>query len=671
MTYELIITEKPSAAQKIAEALADKKALKKNKDGVPYYEITHNNQPIVVACAVGHLFTVIEKEKNGYQYPSFSITWGPSYEQSESSAFTKKYVKALKALTKDATAFTVATDYDIEGEVIGFNVVKHICKQKDACRMKFSTLTKQDLVDAYAKKTKTLDWGQVHAGVTRHEIDWLYGINLSRALTQAIKAGGTYKTLSSGRVQGPALKLVVDKELEIKAFTPEPYWQIFLKGTLKDFAIEAVHKQEKFNDEQQAKTIYDKTKGKPATVEDVQRKEFTQAPPHPFDLTSLQVECYRVHHIQPKITLSLAQDLYTGGFISYPRTSSQKLPAALGYKKLLEALKRNEVYKELVQTLLEQKTLKPNEGKKTDDAHPAIYPTGIIPDKLNEQQQKLYDLIVRRFLATFAPPAVRETMTVIFDVQQEPFLCKGTRTVKKGWHTFYGSYATFDEVIMPDIVQKDVLQDPNITLEKKETKPPKRFTQASIIKELEKRNLGTKATRATIIDNLYDRGYLKEKSIEATDLGIKTCATLQKYSPLILDEQMTRTIEEEMEKIRQKELDAQQVIVAEEKKLKEILEDFKQKEQHIGKELKEAFYDTANKDAMTVGCPSCKKGTLLIKKGKFGRFLACNQYPECSYTVSMPKTGKLKASGKQCEACGNELLSIQLPKKAPQLVCIN
>src|SRR5690606_19343818 len=165
-----------------------------------------------------------------------------------------------------------------------------------------------------------LDWGQVHAGVTRHELDWLYGINLSRALTHAIKSAGTYKTLSSGRVQGPALKFLVDKELEIRAFKPEPYWQLILTGKLKQYAFEALHKEEKFVDEHIAQQLFKKTKDKPAIVSAVERKAFKQAPPTPFDLTSLQVECYRVHNIQPKITLSLAQDLYTGGFISYPRT---------------------------------------------------------------------------------------------------------------------------------------------------------------------------------------------------------------------------------------------------------------------------------------------------------------------------------------------------------------
>ena len=547
MPYELIVTEKPSAAEKIASALADNTPKKRAENGVPYYELTRNGKPLRVACAVGHLFTVAEREKGKWTYPVFDITWKPSAEVNDSSKFTQKYVKVIRKLCKDADSYTVATDYDIEGEVIGLNVIKYICKQKDANRMKFSTLTKDELAASYDKRQKHLDWGQANAGVTRHELDWFYGINLSRALTHAIKAAGTYKTLSSGRVQGPALKLLVDKEKEIKAFVPEPYWQIRLDGSVHCNDIEAWHEKDKIFDGDEAKRIYEKVKGQHAAVDAVDAKQFKQSPPTPFDLTTMQIEAYRVFKIQPKITLSIAQDLYVGGFISYPRTSSQKLPASLGYKKLLGALAKNKEYTELANKLLSLASLKPNEGKKKDDAHPAIYPTGVVPNRLNKDQKRIYDLIVRRFMATFADAATRETMTITIGVAEEPFIAKGTRTVDRGWHVFYGPYATFDEVTLPKVEKGDDVVVKQIENLEKETKPPKRYTPASIIKELEKRNLGTKATRSQIVDNLYDRGYVKAKSIEVTDLGLKTAATLEKYSPAILDEGLTREFEDEME----------------------------------------------------------------------------------------------------------------------------
>ena len=259
MAYELIITEKPNAAKMIAQALANGKAIKENNAGIPYYRITRGNKDIVVGCAVGHLYTVTEKDK------SFN--------------YTKKYINTLKKLAKDATTFTVATDYDIEGEVIGLNCVRFICKQKDASRMKFSTLTKEDLIEAYEKKSPSLDWGQAYAGETRHYMDWMYGINLSRALTHAIKTSGMFKIMSSGRVQGPTLKLVVEKEKEINAFKSEKYWQIQINGSFTKhptIQLEAYHEKDKFSNENEVKDIVKKIEHKDGKVKKVQKSHYRQ-----------------------------------------------------------------------------------------------------------------------------------------------------------------------------------------------------------------------------------------------------------------------------------------------------------------------------------------------------------------------------------------------------------
>ncbi|HLP79777.1 MAG TPA: DNA topoisomerase I, partial [Acidobacteriota bacterium] len=613
-SYELIITEKPSAAQKIAQALADRGAEKSHIGEVPFYELTHNGKPIKVACAVGHLYTVAEKDKSkGWTYPVFDLEWKPTSQVDKSADYTAKYVKAITQLAKEASEFTIATDYDIEGEVIGLNVILHACKQKDANRMKFSTLTTPDIVKAYENKSHTLDWGQALAGKTRHELDWYYGINLSRALSLAVRAAGAFKVLSSGRVQGPALKVLVDKEREIEAFIPTPYWELELHSAVKEAGkvveIIAQHKEEKFTEEAKVDAILASIKDeKSGKVTNVSAKQFDQAPPTPFDLTTLQVECFRVHKIAPKSTLALAQELYIGGFISYPRTSSQKLPPELGYKKLIDALSKQPAYADLAKELLKKPTLKPNDGEKVDEAHPAIFPTGIVPAKLDGSQHKLYDLIVRRFLATFADKATRETMTVEISVKDQPFLTKGTRTVTKGWHTYYGEYASFEEVTLPALKVGEILPVKKIEKYAKQTKPPKRYTAASIIKELERLGLGTKSTRAAIVDNLYDRGYVNEKSIEATNLGKKTCQTLEKYCPRILDSELTRHFEDEMEEIRKKTKTEQQVLDHSKVILTEILSEFKLKEKDIGKELLAANRETQDAAATIGPCPTCKEG---------------------------------------------------------------
>jgi DNA topoisomerase-1 len=405
--YELIITEKPNAAKKIADALADGKPVKKSVSKVPYYELSHSGKEIVVGCAVGHLYGLKQREKK-VKIPVFDVEWIPTYEISKGSAFAKKYFNVLKKLAKDADSFTVATDYDVEGEVIGLNIVRFICKKKDAKRMKFSTLTKDELVGSYEHAKNSLDWGQANAGEARHVLDWYYGINVSRALTKAMQAAGRFKLLSTGRVQGPALKLIVDKEKEIQAFKPEPYWMISLNGKVNKGELEAWHEKDKIFDNKSANEIFEKVRNeKKAKVREIETKKFNQSPPNPFDLTSLQIEAHRCLNISPKMTLDIAQDLYTGGYISYPRTSSQQLPPAIGYQKILKRLAKSANYRENVNFLLKKKELRPNNGKKTDPAHPAIYPTGIIP-KLEEQKMRIYDLIARRFLATFGDDAVRK-----------------------------------------------------------------------------------------------------------------------------------------------------------------------------------------------------------------------------------------------------------------------
>src|SRR3989344_6372027 len=209
---ELIITEKPSSAQKVAEALADSKPTKKKNKQSSYYELTHNKKEIIVTSAVGHLYGLTEDKKKGWSYPVFDIKWTSSDLMSKELKYVKDYIDTISMLAKKAKDFTVACDYDIEGEVIGLNVVRFACKQKDANRMKFSTLTKPDLIKAYENKSPKIEWGLAKAGEARHFLDWFNGINYSRALTHAIKTTGGFKLMSTGRVQGPALKMLVDKE---------------------------------------------------------------------------------------------------------------------------------------------------------------------------------------------------------------------------------------------------------------------------------------------------------------------------------------------------------------------------------------------------------------------------------------------------------------------------
>ena len=671
--YELIIAEKPSAAKKIAQALSTSKIIINKNKGVTDYIISHEGKDIVVANAVGHLYGLKQIEGTKKDYPVFNIDWAPAADINKGSAYTKKYLARLKKLAKGANEFTVATDYDVEGEVIGLNIIKFACKQKDANRMKFSTTTKQDLVTAYKNKKNTLDWGQAFAGETRHKLDWYYGINISRALTQAISRKGRFKVMSTGRVQGPSLKIIVDKEKSIQEFKPDPFWELSIEITKNKLNLLALHEKDKFFDKKEFEQVKAKVDGqKEAVVDNVNKKEFKQPAPAPFDLTALQIEAFKCFKISPKETLALAQELYTESYISYPRTSSNQLPKEIGYEKILKSLANNPNYKDIVNSLLsKKKVLTPNNGNKKDPAHPAIYPTGEMPNGIDERPKKIYDLIVKRFIATFADSAVRETLKVVLNVKDEIFLLKGTKTKVKAWHEFYAPYVKLKEEELPSFKEKEVVPIIKIIDEEKETQPPKRYTEASIIKELEKRNLGTKATRASILDTLFQRSYIEGKPIMATEVGIKTESILEKICPEILDEELTRNFEIEMEEIREKKKTEEVVLEEAKQVLKKILTKFDSKKDNVGEALVEAADAQREAESYFGPCPKCKEGKLTLKNGKYGAFLACDKYPDCDFTLALPKNALNKYADRQCELCNGPIVKVIRKAKRPEEMCIN
>ena len=705
--YELIITEKPQAAAKIASALGN--STKRDLGGVPYYELIKEGKNLIVACTVGHLLT-LKQNVSGYNVPIFDIDWVPNYMVRKKD-FTKKYYTTLSKLAKDAGSLTVATDYDVEGEVIGLNAVRFICGQKDANRMKFSTLTPEELNQAYKNKTKTLNWGQAIAGETRHYLDWFYGINLSRALMNAVKSTGKFKIMSIGRIQGPTLNLIVQRERKIQAFEPQQYWQVFI--TIKNsHVLELKHNKDIFNKKELTK--FEKLKGKTVQAKTTKREQIIPPNP-PFNLTSLQMESYKFHGITPSQTLRIAQSLYLSGVISYPRTSSQQLPDSIDYKSILKKLAKQ--YN--VETLITKD--KPIEGKKTDPAHPSIYPTGQNPSALSTEEEKIYQLIVKRFLSLFCDDAIIDNKTISIRVNDGisheqkfkgrlsegnlgcpridnktisvttanerkvdcqgnlgslTFSTRGSSIRKKAWMEIYP--VKLKEIELPDI-EGDV-KIINVKTEEKETQPPKRYTPASIVSELEKRNLGTKATRANIIETLYDRGYIKEKSIEATPLGMSLISTLEKYSPIIINEELTRDLEKETEKISEAKtgfIEKEKKVVDKAKEtITKISKNFDKSEKQIGEELVEANLKlrAQEKEQNKLNlCPICNKGNLAITYSPKNKkhFIACDAYPDCKTTYSLPPNGLIKKTDKTCEKCGfPTLMSVRKGKK-PWFFCFN
>ncbi len=666
MPYTLIIAEKPAAAEKIAYALGKTVAKKVGK--ISYYQTQSNGDTLVVVSAVGHLFGLAAVKKG--KYPIFDLEWKPLWKTSKTSAFSKQYADVIEKLAVDADRFIVATDYDIEGEVIGLNAIRFLCGQKDAKRMKFSTLTVSDLREAYDELLPSLDWGQANAGEARHYLDWIWGINLSQAIMSALAEVSYRKTLSIGRVQGPALAFLEKREDEIAKFISKPYWQIAIL-TKTNPQVEALHQKGDFWDQREAQKIFDKVKDKPAKVLEIKTTEEKVLPPVPFDLTTLQMEAWRCLHLSPKITQQIAQDLYTKALISYPRTSSQKLPPAINYKKILQNIGKQANYKTFVDKLISSTKLKPREGLKTDPAHPSIYPTGEEPKVLDQGQKEVYDLIVRRFLSVFADSATKETTKVIFDVVDEKFLYTGSKITEEGWRAFYKPYAPKVESELPALLTGEVVQQ-KTQFENKNTKPPGRYTSASIIKELEKRRLGTKSTRAQVIDTLQQRGYIKGTSIEVTTLGMEVIKALEKYAPEILAESLTRHFEDDMELIRERQKTKEEVYAEAKNVLINLLNQFNLHKADIGKELAVAVKQAFRAETVLMPCPKCGKGDfkVIISKKSGKRFLACNQYPECKTTWSLPQQGLLKILQEK-HTCGTPFIQIIKKGRKPWKLCPN
>jgi len=675
----LIITEKPDAAQRIATALDQKgKPKKTEENGVPYY-VAKLDKEIVIVPALGHLYTVAQETGGRNYYPVFRFKWVPRYAAERGAKQIRAWVQTISKLAKDADSFIDACDYDIEGSIIGYCILKYACGNKEGSskRMKYSTLTKEELEKSYAEPLPRLDFALIEAGRARHEVDWLYGVNLSRALTIAARDwSGKYATLSTGRVQGPTLKFLAAREKSIRTYVPAPYWEIRAEIEIDGKVFEAEYEKETIDVKQEANGILDACKGKGGTVDKIEVKQFQQSLPLPFDLGALQSEAYGLFGYTPRRTSNIAQRLYLDALISYPRTSSQKLPSAIGYETILKNLGKAPQYKKLVADLLSKPELKPKEGKKDDPAHPAVYPTGNLPEReLDDSEKNIWDLVVRRFMAVFDEPAIRQSMKAQVNVNGHRFYLRGRQTLKEGWLRFYGPYVRSEEVLLPPIKEGQAVNVQKVILEDKFVKPPPRYNPGSVLKRMEEAEIGTKATRADIIQTLYDRKYIREERMVVTDLGFDVLEVLEKYCPPVVSIKLTKELEERMDKIQVDSEKRENVLADAVEILKPAVEELREREKTIGEQLSNAI-KKARLEERTIGpCPVCNTGKLMIlysrKTGK--RFVGCTNYFKglCKTSFPLPQRGTVKPLWKNCRGCGWPTAQVWMKGRRPWTLCLN
>src|SRR6266550_1510497 len=544
----------------------------------------------------------------------------------------------------------------------------------NAQRMKFSTMTEKELKSAYRNLAPQLDMPLVEAGRTRHELDWLYGINLSRLLTESsLKQNRGYSTLSTGRVQGPTLKFVVDREEEIQCFTPTPFWTIDATLTQNGQEYTLEYEKEKIPTLAEAELVVRDCKNCILEVESTESRNIQQSPPYPFDLSSLQSEAYRHFGYTPSRTLALAEKLYLEALISYPRTSSQKLPPDIGYSEILHGIANMAQYRTLATKLTLQNSLHPNQGPKDDPAHPAVYPTGESPKRaLIQPEANLLNLIIKRFMSAFAEPSLRESSKLTLKKDPHRFFLRGTRLLREGWIQFYRPYASDESQNLPDLKVGDKTPITKIQATPKFTEPPPRYNPSSLLRKMEEENIGTKATRAEIIEILYRRGYIKNIRIEATPIALKIVNLLNKYCPLIIDPAFTARLETLMDNIQTLQTTRGQVIAETLDHLRPIMLGLIAREDEIGSQLAEVVVSQRTAGlTFDYPCPQCGSRLKIIRSRTSGkRFIGCTGYEKgCRFTLPLPQFGTLSITQTNCKICGFQLVQARTKGRRPMTSC--
>lgn len=676
--YTLVITEKPDAARRIALALDKQhKPVTKDVDGVPYYT-ADNDGRIVVVPTLGHMYTVTGQRSGRDFYPVFAFTWVPRFLAEREAGRIRIWLNSISKLSKGAGSFVDACDYDIEGSLIGYSIMKYACgnKEKLAKRMKYSTLTGEELEKSFFDLLPSLDFGLIEAGKTRHEVDWLYGVNLSRALTIAAKkASGKYETLSTGRVQGPVLSFLGRREVSIKSFVPTPYWEMKARFEL-DGRIYEAYCEKTVETKREAEMLYNECLRETGRIDKIRTTQNLQSPPFPFDLGTLQSEAYRLFRYTPRHTLETAQRLYLEALISYPRTSSQKLPPNIDYRKILRNLNRFHRYRSMTEELLTLPILKPRQGAKDDPAHPAIYPTGVVSRRsLTASEEKILDLVVRRFMAVFGISAIVQCTTTHVKIGSHLFFLNGRTLLIQGWRKFYEPYVYNEEALLPSLKEGQHVKIEKILLLDRFTQPPSRYNVASLLKKMEGAQIGTKSTRADVIQILYDRRYVRNERIEMTELGFEVLETLNGYCPTVVSVGLTRELERRMEKIHVAGMAREEVLDDVVNILRPALAQLKVKEIVIGRRLSSAMAKGKLEEKIVGSCPVCKTGRLMIlrsrKTGK--QFIGCSNYFNglCSTSYALPQMSSINVTSKVCKYCGWPVVLARARRRRAWMLCFN
>ena len=573
----------------------------------------------------------------------------------------RKVVKEIKSSLVKADVVILATDPDREGEAIASHV-QQILSDKDiklkveTHRISFHEITQKAVEDAIFNPSK-VNRNLVDAQIARRVLDRLVGYKLSPLLWKKVRRG-----LSAGRVQSVAVRLIVDREMEIKAFKPEEYWEIFAKFT--KFTAQLI-KQEIHNKTTADKILSDLEKAT-YKVSDVKKRQITKHPYPPFTTSTLTQAGSRLFGWSAKKTMSVAQKLYEEGLITYHRTDSLNLSADA------VNLARGFIEKEYGKEYLPEKPhFYKTHSKSAQEAHEAIRVTDVSRESStvnNEQgEQKLYDLIRRRFLASQMNPAVYDetTINVLASSRVVSYKLRASGQIMKfdGWRKLFPVNPTsgvgFDSPdvnLLPEVVKDESLDKEKVWADQKFTLAPPRYNEASLIKTLEKLGIGRPSTYAPIITTIQVRSYVEkvDKVFIPTTIGFAVTEFLVKNFPTELDFGFTAEMEEDLDRIAEGKIKW-------ETEMKKFWTPFEKKLKSVEKTAERVKIET---EKLNIKCPDCKDGELVIRVGRFGKFISCSRFPDCKHTEKF-----LEKVGIKCPDCKEGDIIVKKSRKGKFYGC--
>ncbi|WJJ02411.1 type I DNA topoisomerase [Helicobacter pylori] len=578
----------------------------------------------------------------------------------------KELVKQIIELSKKASTTYIATDEDREGEAIGYHVACLIGgKLESYPRIVFHEITQNAILNAL-KTPRKIDMSKVNAQQARRFLDRIVGFKLSSLISSKITKG-----LSAGRVQSAALKLVVDKEREIKAFKPltyftlDAYFESHLEAQLISYKGNKLKAQELI-DEKKAQEIKNELEKESYAISSIVKKSKKSPTPPPFMTSTLQQSASSLLGFSPTKTMSIAQKLYEGvatpqgvmGVITYMRTDSLNIA-----KEALEEA-RNKILKDYGKDYLPPKAkVYSSKNKNAQEAHEAIRPTSIIlepnalKDYLKPEELKLYTLIYKRFLASQMQDALFESQSVVVACEKGEFKASGRKLLFDGYYKILGNEDK--DKLLPNLKENDPIKLEKLESNAHVTEPPARYSEASLIKVLESLGIGRPSTYAPTISLLQNRDYIKveKKQISALESAFKVIEILEKHFEEIVDSKFSASLEEELDNIAQNKADYQQV-------LKDFYYPFIDKIE-AGKKniISQKVHEKTGQS-----CPKCG-GELVKKNSRYGEFIACNNYPKCKY-VKQTENANDGANQELCEKCGGEMVQ-KFSRNGAFLACNN